>query len=193
MANALSATNTNNRDLDPVVLVSDGASKLKRAVAGSTVTASGRTPDTAAEEIGTDVNAAADAATRPIVVIGAVADETAPASVSEGQRGHLRMTLAHNLHVVILADVAAVTSVASVATSTTLLAANANRIGVTIHNSDANALFVKYGATATTTTSYTVKIASDGYWEMPNPIYRGILDGIWAADGSGSAQITELT
>ena len=193
MASVTSATNTNSRDLDPVVLVSSGAAKLKRAVAGSTVTASGVTPDTAAEEIGTDVNAATDAATRPIVVIGAVADETSPASVSEGQRGHIRMTLAHNLHVVNVADAAAVTSVNSAATNTTLLAANANRIGATIHNSDANALYVKFGATATTTTSYTVKIAADGYYEFPAPVYRGIVDGIWSADGAGSAQITELT
>src|SRR4051812_12378811 len=113
MASVTSAQNTNVRDLDPLVLVSSGAAKLKRAVAGSTVTASGVTPDSAAQEIGTDINAATDAATRPIVVLGGVADETSPASVTEGQRGYVRITLAHNLHVVNVADAATLANVAS--------------------------------------------------------------------------------
>ena len=88
---------------------------------------------------------------------------------------------------------ATVTSANSSATSATLLAANTNRLGVIIHNTDANALYVKYGATATTALAgYTVKIPADGYWEMPYPIYAGVLDGIWAADGSGGAAITEM-
>jgi hypothetical protein len=89
-------------------------------------------------------------------------------------------------------DSSAVTSVNSTASSTTLLAANANRVGAMIHNTDANALYVKFGASASAT-SFTVKIASDGYYEFPRPIYQGVVDGIWAGDGSGIAAITELT
>lgn len=87
---------------------------------------------------------------------------------------------------------ATVTAVNSSATSVTLLAANTARLVATIHNTDANALYVKFGATASTT-SFTVKIASDGYYEFPKPIYQGVVDGIWAGDGSGIAAITELT
>jgi hypothetical protein len=87
---------------------------------------------------------------------------------------------------------ATLTNVASAATSTTIVAANANRRGLLILNDDANAVKIKYGATASAT-SYTVNIpGGGGYWEMPQPIYTGVIDGIWAADGGGSARVTEL-
>lgn len=86
-----------------------------------------------------------------------------------------------------------ISSVDSTASSTTLLAANIGRRGVIIVNTDANDLYLKYGTTATTASGgWTVKIGSGGYWEMPQPIYTGIIDGIWSADGSGLAEITEL-
>ena len=81
--------------------------------------------------------------------------------------------------------------VASAATSVTIVAANAARRGLLLVNTDANILRIKYGATATAS-SFTVPIPSGGYWEMPQPIYLGIIDGIWDADGSGSAFVTEL-
>jgi CDP-diacylglycerol pyrophosphatase len=88
---------------------------------------------------------------------------------------------------------ATLTSVNSAATSATLKASNASRVGLMIHNTDTNALKIKYGATATTSIGgYTVKIAADGFWEMPQPIYTGVVDGIWDADGAGGASITEL-
>lgn len=89
-------------------------------------------------------------------------------------------------------DTATVTSVASSAISATLVAANAARTGLIISNDDVNPLYIKLGATASLT-SYTAKILGGGYWEMvlAKP-YTGIVDGIWSADGSGSARITEL-
>lgn len=127
-----------------------------------------------------------------VSAIGALADDTSPDSVTEGDVGAVRMSLARALHVVNVADAAAVTTVNSAATSATLLAANANRIGATFFNTDANNLYLKFGATASTT-SFTVKIATGGYYELPSPIYRGIIDGIWDVDGSGLVAITELT
>jgi hypothetical protein len=91
------------------------------------------------------------------------------------------------------ADSATISSVPSQDTNINLLASNANRRGVIIHNSDAGPLFIKYGATATATTSYTYKIPTGEHWEMPGPIYTGAIDGIWTTSGSGSAVITELT
>jgi hypothetical protein len=90
-----------------------------------------------------------------------------------------------------LVDAAALSTVASQTSSIQLAAVNEARRGLFIFNTDANPLFVKYGTTAATN-SFTVKIPNDGYWEMPAPIYHGVLHGIWSGDGTGSAFITEL-
>lgn len=82
-------------------------------------------------------------------------------------------------------------ALASAATSAQLLAANASRKGLLVTNTDANTLYLKYGATASAT-DFTVAIPTGAYWEMPQPIYTGRIDVIWAADGSGSAVYTEL-
>lgn len=87
---------------------------------------------------------------------------------------------------------AAVTSVADTASSTTLLAAAAGRLGATVFNDSTEPLFVKFGTTASAT-SFTVKILAGGYFEFPQPVYTGRVDGIWNADAAGSARITELT
>jgi hypothetical protein len=90
---------------------------------------------------------------------------------------------------------ATLSNVADAATSTLLVAvrsaAGAQREGMIVHNDSTSILYLKYG-TAATTTSYTYKIPSDATWEMPQPIYQGIIHGIWSADASGSARITEL-
>ena len=138
-------------------------------------------------------DAAFGIATDYVTTIGALADETSPDSVNEGDVGALRMTLARNLHVVNVADAATLTQVNSAATNTTLLSANANRTGCTIVNTDANDLYVAFTSSAATTSAFTVKIPTDGYFEFPQPVYRGQVQGIWSADGSGAAAITELT
>lgn len=78
------------------------------------------------------------------------------------------------------------------ASNVTLLISNASRLGVMIVNDSTQTLYAKYGATASLT-SFTVAIEPGGYWEMPSPIYTGQIDGIWSADASGAARITELT
>lgn len=84
----------------------------------------------------------------------------------------------------------ATTSVAASATNVTLLAANANRLGATVYNDSSVNLFLKLGATASTT-SFTVKLAAAGYYEVPFN-YTGIIDGLWDS-ATGSARLTELT
>lgn len=83
-------------------------------------------------------------------------------------------------------------SLASAATSAQLLAANASRKGLLLTNTDANAVYVYYGTTATAT-KFTVIIQPNAYWEMPQPIYPGRIDAIWAANGSGSLIGSELS
>ena len=77
-------------------------------------------------------------------------------------------------------------------TSSTLKAANTSRRGLLIFNDADKPLLLKYGAVASPT-SFTVKIAAGGYWEMPQPVYQGIIDGIWEAGPTGAARVTELT
>lgn len=87
-----------------------------------------------------------------------------------------------------------VTNVAASASSVTLKAANASRKALYIFNAGTSDLFVKFGATATTTTSFSVMIPPNGFFEFPDdPIYTGIVDGIWTATGGNGALVTELT
>lgn len=86
---------------------------------------------------------------------------------------------------------ATLSNVAGTATSTTLLAANTSRLGATIYNDSSARLYVKLGSTASTT-SFTVALDQDDYYEVPAG-YTGRIDGIWASDSSGAARITELT
>ena len=78
------------------------------------------------------------------------------------------------------------------ASNQTLLAANTNRLMAMIFNDSSSDLYLKFGAVASPT-SFTVKILSGGYFEFPLPVYTGIVDGIWSADSTGAARITELT
>lgn len=82
-------------------------------------------------------------------------------------------------------------SVNASATQVTLLGANANRKGATIYNdSISNPLRVSLGPTASATT-FTVIVASEGYFEVPFG-YAGVITGVWAA-ATGAARVTELT
>lgn len=81
------------------------------------------------------------------------------------------------------------TSVAASASSVTVIASNANRLGATVYNDSTVDLYLKLGATASTT-SFTVKMAAASYYEVPFG-YTGIIDGIWAS-ATGNARITEL-
>jgi hypothetical protein len=86
---------------------------------------------------------------------------------------------------------ATLANVAGSASSVTLQASNAARIGLILSNDSTATLYVKYGATASAT-SFTYRLAPGAYWEMPQPIYTGIVDGIWSA-ANGFARMTELT
>jgi hypothetical protein len=89
------------------------------------------------------------------------------------------------------AATATTTSVNDTASSTTLLASNANRLGATVFNDSTVSLYLKLGATASTS-SFTVLMVAASYYEVPFG-YTGVIDGIWASDASGAARILELT
>jgi hypothetical protein len=74
--------------------------------------------------------------------------------------------------------------------STTILASNANRLGAILWNVGGNT-FVKLGAAATTA-SFTVRMSTNSEWELPDPVYTGIITGITSA-GSNTVNATELS
>lgn len=80
-------------------------------------------------------------------------------------------------------------NVASSASTGTILATNSSRVGATIVNDSTATLYLKYGATASTT-SYTYQVPPGATWEMPLPAYLGIIDGIWSA-ANGNARCTD--
>jgi hypothetical protein len=85
------------------------------------------------------------------------------------------------------------TSVADNAASVTILASNTSRIGATVYNDSSAILYLLLGTGPATTTNYTCKVASSGYYEVPFG-FTGQLTGIWASDpNDGAARVTEIT
>ncbi len=84
-------------------------------------------------------------------------------------------------------------TLANVATSTasaTLFSANSDRKAAMIWNDSSSILYVKFGATASAT-SCTVPIAANGYYELPQPCYLGVIDAVLSSS-TGVARTTEL-
>ena len=85
---------------------------------------------------------------------------------------------------------ATVTSVTVAVASTTILASNVNRLGAILWN-QTGTTFVKLGTTASST-SYTVRLAINSEWEVPTPVYTGIITGS-ASAATNILLATELT
>lgn len=137
--------------------------------------------------------AAGTAATNALLT-GGVFNTSLP-TLTNGQQAALQLDSTGHLFVVSSASTSStstLTNVASSASSVSILASNANRKGMILFNDSTATLYLKFGTTASAT-SYTVQIASNGYFEMPNPtVYTGALDGIWSS-ANGNARVTELT
>ena len=91
--------------------------------------------------------------------------------------------------------VSTLSNVASSASNVTLLAANTKRSMATFFNDSTQICYLKFGATATSS-SYTVQLAAGAYYELPacdgRGVYQGIIDGIWAG-ANGNMRVTSLT
>jgi len=86
------------------------------------------------------------------------------------------------------------TSVNDSAASQTLLAANAARRGFSIYNDSDQILYLRFNASAATTANFTVKLFPEGFYESDmSTLYTGEIRGIWAADSTGAARVTEYT
>lgn len=90
------------------------------------------------------------------------------------------------------ADGVTKTNVNDSASSIQLSAANTSRKGWSVFNDSSSILYINFGSTASLT-AYVVQVAAGGFYEMPKPTYLGVINGIWSADSSGAARVTELT
>ena len=86
---------------------------------------------------------------------------------------------------------ATLSNVASSATNVTLLASNASRKGLVMFNDSTQSCYVKFAATATSS-SYTYQLFPSQTLDLGQPLYTGIIDGIWAS-ANGNMRITEYT
>ncbi len=85
---------------------------------------------------------------------------------------------------------ASVTRVSASATVVDLKASNTARRGLYVFNELLSAvLYIKLGSAATLT-DYTLSVPPGGYYELPLPVYTGVVTGIWAS-AAGAAQVTE--
>lgn len=91
-----------------------------------------------------------------------------------------------------LPGTAALTSVSQSASSVQLLAPNTARRFFSVHNNAGQDLFIAFAATATTT-SFTVKVPKNSYFESQTDGYTGEVSGIWSSAGGGNAKITEVS
>lgn len=88
------------------------------------------------------------------------------------------------------ASTSTLSNVSGSASSVTLLSSNSARLGATIFNDSTASLYVKLGTTASTT-SFTILMGPNSYYEVPGG-YTGRIDGIWSS-AAGAARITELS
>ncbi len=91
------------------------------------------------------------------------------------------------------AAAAAVTSIDDSSTAVTLVAANAARKRITIFNDSTETLFIRKGSGTPTVTDYSEKILAQETWFEAAPATLLAIQGIWAANGSGAAKITDET
>lgn len=85
------------------------------------------------------------------------------------------------------------TGVDSAATSTALVAANPDRVGLIIENVSTAILYVKFGGgtAANTKTGCNIAIPANSRYVETGPVYQGALSGIWAS-ANGYCVVTEL-
>jgi hypothetical protein len=81
-------------------------------------------------------------------------------------------------------------NVAASATAVTVFSASSNAVeGRTVFNDSAALLYLKKGAGASATDHF-VQVPPGTYFEFPQPVYRGLISGIWSS-ATGAARTSE--
>ena len=78
------------------------------------------------------------------------------------------------------------------ASSFTVLAANTSRRMATFFNDGAATLYLDLSGGTASTTSHSVQVPPLGYYELPQPVYTGLITGI-GSSATGTVRVTELT
>lgn len=95
-----------------------------------------------------------------------------------------------NIEIPNVATISVASNISASASNVTLLASNQNRLGASFQNDSSNILYLKLGSSSSLT-SYTVRMISNSYYELPF-FYNGIITGIW--DGTnGACRVCELS
>jgi len=84
-----------------------------------------------------------------------------------------------------------ITSVAVSTSNVVLLANNSLRLGATLFNDSSSLVYVKLGSVATTS-SYTIKLFPQSYFEIPFG-YTNVVSGFWTTAVSGNMFVDELS
>lgn len=86
----------------------------------------------------------------------------------------------------------AITSANASTTNYTILPTNPNRRGALFFKEGTNTCYLKFGATATTS-SYSIRLGSDDYYELPT-LYTGQVDIVFNTTASNNTlRVTEFT
>lgn len=70
---------------------------------------------------------------------------------------------------------------------------NIGRMALTIYNDSSGTLFLRMGSVSASLSAFTVKLASQDFYELQTPCYTGPVTGIWNVPSGGGAMVTELT
>ena len=87
--------------------------------------------------------------------------------------------------------ISTLTNIVGTNVNITLLAANTSRRAAYFFNEGTAVCSVKLGTTATAG-SFTVQMVGTSLYELPTPVYSGIVDGIWTVS-TGTMHVTEIT
>ena len=90
-------------------------------------------------------------------------------------------------------DNATVASVPASATSVELLPATALRKAFIIFNTGKKTLYIRFGATNASLSSYTWPLSSHAGVTFPEGTWVGAIQGVWEAATTGAALVTEIT
>lgn len=126
-----------------------------------------------------------------VTIAGGALDTALPAGTAIIGKVGIDQTAGQNLTKHVRSSTGTQASVASSATSVTILASNANRLGAAVYNDSTAILYLLLGSGTASNAAYTVQMQAGNYYEVP-AFYTGAITGIWAS-ANGNARVTELT
>lgn len=80
--------------------------------------------------------------------------------------------------------------VAGNTSTTNILSASTGRVHASVFNHSNASLYLKFEGVATIN-DFDVKLSSGSYFELPKPIYQGVVNGVWDS-ANGFAMILDM-